>query len=78
MNKKIKLSKTQRELLLAMQAGVTVYFQGGLDAHYFRGDNYKRCSVAVEKLVDRGLAVCPEDFVRLTDAGKAWSDGGGA
>jgi hypothetical protein len=55
------LSKTQSELLDAMKAGVTVHFMPYMgrfnpNAHYFRQDNYKRCTAAAEALIAKGYA----------------------
>lgn len=54
------LSKTQRELYVAMKAGAICHhmpYRGRFNpnAYYFRSDTMKRCTAAAEALLRRGL-----------------------
>lgn len=55
------LSKTQKDLLDAMKAGVTVHYMpyaGNWNPrpYYFRNDTMKRCTAAAEALRAKGFA----------------------
>lgn len=57
----MKLSKTQRALLAAMEKGVRVIYMrysGRMNPHpyYFRCDTYARCTAAADALLKKGLA----------------------
>ncbi len=76
-----ELTGTQKDLLLAMQAGVVVGFapytgRFNPNAYYWRWDNYKKCSQAARRLIDRGLAKQEGGYSKeklvLTQAGKDW------
>jgi hypothetical protein len=56
----MKLSKSQAELLGAMQNGVKCYFMRYMGrfnptAYYFRSDTMKRCTATAKALFDKGL-----------------------
>jgi len=40
----MKLSPTQQTLLDAMKSGVKIHYIGGIDARWFRADNFRRCT----------------------------------
>lgn len=50
-----KLSPAQIDLIKAMQRGVRVTYSPGIDGHYWRNDNHKRCTVIAHALIDRSL-----------------------
>ena len=56
----MKLSKSQAELLEAMQNGVKCYYMRYMGrfnptAYYFRSDTMKRCTATAKALFDKGL-----------------------
>ena len=56
----MKLSKSQAELLAAMDAGVVCYYMRYMGrfnptAYYFRSDTMKRCTATANALFDKGL-----------------------
>lgn len=77
--KKIKLSKTQVELLRAMREGAEIHYQRYMgtfaDRQFWRVDTFKPVTAAADALVNKGLAKIHEANLILTDAGKAWKDG---
>lgn len=82
----MKLSKTQRELLAAMQGGVDVWYwpaSFGYSDYYRRADTKRKCTATATVLVVKGLAgIAPREQgarswhgrdVVLTDAGRAYN-----
>jgi hypothetical protein len=63
-----KLSKTQQELLDAINGGVRVHYMPYMgnfnpSAYYFRCDTFKRCTAPARALLEKGLVKkCNEDF----------------
>ena len=56
----MKLSKSQAELLEAMQNGVKCYYMRYMGrfnptAYYFRSDTMKRCTATAKALLEKGL-----------------------
>jgi hypothetical protein len=56
----MKLSKSQAELLEAMQNGVKCYYMRYMGrfnpkAYYFRGDTMKRCTATAKALLEKGF-----------------------
>lgn len=78
----VKLSRTQEELLRAMQDGVQVYYMPFMgrssNAYYFRSDTLARVTNSAARLKKLGLATfvvsnpLRRDELRLTEAGKLW------
>ena len=77
----MKLSKTQQELLLKMQAGKTLYYMPYLgnsnrQNDYFVCEISRSCTAAAKALINKGLVKLVgkhwEKKCELTDAGKAW------
>jgi hypothetical protein len=54
-SRKIELSSSQRDLLIAMKGGVKVHFVSGWDAHAFRSDTMRRCTATIFALKRVGL-----------------------
>ena len=59
----MKLSKSQAELLAAMETGVVCYYMRYMGrfnptAYYFRSDTLKRCTATAKALFDKGLLEC--------------------
>ena len=53
-----KLTPAMQELLDAINSGVVVHYVPyslGVASHYFRADNYKRCTKQAAALVERNL-----------------------
>ena len=56
----MKLSKSEAELLAAMETGVVCYYMRHMGrfnptAYYFRSDTMKRCTETAKALFDKGL-----------------------
>ena len=77
----MKLSKTQQELLLKMQAGKTLYYMPYLgnsnrQNDYFFCEISRSCTAAAKALINKGLVQLVGNHFQkkcsLTDAEKAW------
>jgi len=78
----MKLSKTQQELLLKMQAGKTLYYMPYLgnsnrqNYYFFCDISRMSCTAAAKALIHKGLVQLVGNHwnnkCALTDAGKAW------
>lgn len=60
--KKLKLTKPQAELLLAMQSGVQLFYMRYMgrfnpNAYYYRGDTHKRCTRAAQSLIEKDFVI---------------------
>ena len=67
---------------MAMQNGAEIHYQRYLgtfaDRQFWRVDTFKPVTAASDRLIDKGLAKISGTALILTDAGKAWSEGGSA
>lgn len=78
-----KLTKSQEELLRAMQGGVTLNYHPwcfACNAYFSRSDTHKQCTRTATALEQKGLIENVRQTVRrtreyqLTEAGRMWPD----
>lgn len=72
MEKKIKLSDKQQEVLKKLQEGKFLYHIEGLNARCFFDVGKTIGWPTIIKLEDYGLVVRGTGYIRLTEAGKRW------
>ena len=68
-----KLTKTQADLLRAIQNGVKVFYMSWSRSsghYYFRADTMNRCTKAAEALGHSGLIEMKDRTVEITDLGR--------